>query len=171
MNETMKSLLERRSCRAYTDQAVPRELLEQILLAGSYAPSAKGLQPGKVVVLRDREEIARLEKMNAAFSSNPDGHPFYGAPVVLVVLAEKSPNAMQDGSLIMGNLMLAAHSLGLGSCWINRAKEELETPEGKQLLSAWGLDESYVGVGHCILGYPAKIGSPAPRKPDFTIWR
>lgn len=172
MNEILNGIQARRSCRSYEDRPVPREVLEEIVRAGTFAPSAMGRQPGKIVVLRDKEEIAKLEKMNAAIKGNPDGLAFYGAPVVLVVLAEAVPTAVEDGSLIMGNLLLAAHSLGLGSCWIHRAKEEFDSPEGKALLKEWGIEGEYVGIGHCILGYPAEeLGKAKDRKADFVIWR
>ena len=172
MNEVLKGILTRRSCRTYQDQPVPQEVLEEIVKAGTFAPSAMGRQPGRIVVLRDKAEIARLEKMNAAIMGNPEGHPFYGAPVVLVVLAKDSPTAVEDGSLVMGNLLLAAHSCGLGSCWVHRAREEFSSPEGKAMLREWGIEGEYVGIGHCILGYPAGTpGEAKERKADFVVWR
>ena len=174
MNEAMENILTRRSCRKYLDKPVPKELLDQVLLAGAYAPSAMGRQPGKVVVLRDPEEIRELEQWNSeiAGGSRVGTHMFYGAPVVLVVLVKDFPTAVEDGSLILGNLMLAAHSLGLGSCWIHRAREEFDSPRGKELLKKWGVDGDYIGVGHCILGYPdGDLPKAKDRTPDFAIWR
>ncbi len=174
MNEAMENLLTRRSCRKYENRPVPQELLEQVVLAGSYAPSALGRQPGRVVVLRDPEEIRELEQWNAEIAGGPrvGSHVFYGAPVVLVVLVKDFSTAVEDGSLILGNLMLAAHSLGLGSCWIHRAREEFDSPRGKALLKKWGLEEDYIGVGHCILGYAQGEAPEAKeRRPDFAIWR
>ncbi len=174
MNEAMKNMLTRRSCRKYQDKPVPQELLEQVLLAGSYAPSALNRQPGKVVVLRDPEEIRELEQWNSeiAGGARVGTHMFYGAPVVLVVLVRNVSTAVEDGSLILGNLMLAAHSLGLGSCWIHRAREEFDSPRGKELLKKWGIEGDYIGVGHCILGYPdGDLPKAKDRTPDFAIWR
>ena len=172
MNEAMENILTRRSCREYLDKPVPQALLEQILLAGAYAASAMGRQPGKVVVLRNPEEIRELETWNAEIAGWNGTHTFYGAPVVLVVLVKNYPTAVEDGSLILGNLMLAAHSLGLGSCWIHRARQEFDSPRGKELLKKWGVEGDYIGVGHCIVGYPAGEAPKAKdRTPDFAIWR
>ena len=172
MNEAIQNMLTRRSCRSYRPDMVAPELLEQVLQAGAWAPSAMNRQPVKVVALRDPGEIRELEKMNAAVLGSPESHPFYGAPVVLVVLAENLPTAVEDGSLVMENLMLAAHSLGLGSCWINRAREEFKSPEGKALLKKWGLKEDMVGVGHCILGWPAgELPAPKARREGFAVLR
>lgn len=174
MNKAMENMLTRRSCRKYLDKPVPKELLEQVLLAGAYAPSAMNRQPGKVVVLRDPEEIRELEQWNSeiAGGGRVGTHMFYGAPVVLVVLAKRYSTSVEDGSLILGNLMLAAHSLGLGSCWIHRAREEFDSPRGKELLKKWGVEGDYIGVGHCILGYPdGELPKAKDRAPDFAIWR
>ena len=116
-------------------------------------------------------EIAELERMNAAVLGNPDGHPFYGAPVVCVVLTDPEVSTcVEDGALVIGNLMLAAHSLGVASCWIHRARQEFESAEGKALMKKWGVSENYAGIGHCILGYAAQEPAPAkPRKADFIV--
>jgi len=170
MNDFINTMTTRRSCRQYLAGPVPEALLEQVLLAGTYAPSGMGKQSAKIVALTKPEDVAQLEKMNAAILGSPDAHPFYGAPVVLVVLADPSVStAVEDGSLVLGNLLLAAHSLGLGACWIHRAREEFASPQGKALLEAWGLDKNYIGIGHCILGYPASAPkAAAPRKSDFV---
>ena len=171
MNEVIKAMLERRSYRAYSDRPIPEEVLDEILLAGTYAANGMGKQAGKILVLRDRQDIDTLERMNAAIMGNPEGKPFYGAPVVLVVLADPNVRtAVEDGSLVLGNLMLAAHALGLGSCWIHRAREEFASAEGQALLKKWGVEGQWIGVGHCILGYPE--GEPRPareRKADFIV--
>ena len=169
MNEVIKCLTERRSCRAYEARQVEEEALEQILLAGTYAPSGMAKQPVKIVVLQDPQEIDYLEKMNAAVMGREGTHPFYGAPTVLVVLYDTQVyTALEDASLVMGNLMNAAHSVGVASCWIHRAKQEFDSPEGKALLAKWGIPETYVGCGHCILGYADGPCRPAvPRKADF----
>lgn len=172
MNETIQTLLQRRSIRSYTDEQIKEEDLQLILEAGKYAASGKGIQPVTMVVVQDKETIAKLTAMNAAIMGTT-ADPMYGAPTIIIVLTdtEKSPNAWSDGCLVMGNLMNAATSLGLGSCWINRAKEEFESPEGKELLKKWGLPQHLTGVGHCIVGYPAKPAAQAkPRKDDFVIY-
>lgn len=164
MNEILKALETRRSVRSYTQQQVPDELLDQVLRAGLYAPSAMNTQGGIMVAVRDQQTRDQLSRMNAAVMGSK-GDPFYGAPCVVVVLVdpEKYRCWMQDGSLILGNMMNAAHAAGLGSCWINRATEVFDTPEGKALLKKWGLSENLRGVGHCILGYPKEIPEAKPR--------
>ena len=173
MNETLKILKERRSVRRYEARPVEREKLDAILEAGKYAPSAKGQQSVTMVVLTKREDIAELSALNAAVMGT-SSDPFFGAPCVVVVLADpeatNAANAQRDGSLTMGNLMNAAHALGLGSCWIHRAREVFDSPEGQALLHQWGLEGTYAGVGHCILGYPATDLPPAPpRKPGRVV--
>ena len=170
-NEVLQCIKTRRSCRAYTAQQVEPEKLKAILEAGTWAASGMGRQAPKIVVLTDPAEIAELERMNAAVLGNPDAHPFYGAPTVCVVLTDPNVHTcVEDGALVLGNLMLAAHSLGVASCWIHRAREEFDSPEGKTLLKKWGVDEHYIGVGHCILGYAAEPAAPAkPRKADYIV--
>ncbi len=169
-NETLQTIKNRRSCRAYKPEQITDEELNAVLEAGTYAASGKGLQTAKIVAVQDAATRAQLTRMNAAVMGS-SGDPMYGAPTILVVLADAhAPNAVPDGSLVMGNLMLAAASLGLGSCWINRAKEEFESDEGKALLKKWGIEGDWVGIGHCILGYPAAAPKPAaPRKPDYIV--
>ena len=135
MNEVIQAMLTRRSCRAYTPEQVRDEQLEQILLAGTYAASGMGKQAGKIVVVQDTENREQLRAMNAAVMGGGDMDPFYGAPTILIVLADSQVGTWQeDGSLVMGNLMLAASTLGVASCWIHRAREEFDSPEGKALL-------------------------------------
>ena len=164
MNEIIQALCNRRSVRSYEDRQVPDELLEQILQAGLYAPSGMNTQCCIMVAVRDKATIDWLSKLNAAVMG-ADTDPFYGAPCVVVVLGDPKvyPCWMQDGSLILGNMMNAAHALGLGSCWINRATEVFDRPEGKQLLKQWGLAEHLRGVGNCILGFPKDIPEAKPR--------
>lgn len=165
MNEVLKAIETRRSVRKYKSDPIPQEVLEQILRAGTYAANGMGRQSAIIVAVTNRDLRDRLSRMNAAvMGANSD--PFYGAPAVLVVLAEKDcVTNVYDGSLVMGNLMLAAHTLGVGSCWIHRAKEEFESDEGKAILKELGITGDYIGVGHCILGYPAEaLPAPAPRK-------
>ncbi len=168
MNETMKDLLERRSCRSYRPDPVPEEILDRILEAGTYAPTAMGKQSPIMIAVTDKAVRDRLSAMNAAVMGRT-GDPFYGAPAVIIVLADKSIGTyLYDGSLVMGNLLNAAHALGLGSCWIHRAKEEFESDEGKAILRDLGIEGDYEGIGHCILGYPAApSAAPAPRKENY----
>lgn len=164
-----EDLLTRRSVRKYTDRQVEDEKLDKVLTAGLYAPTGMNNQAPILVVVRDKETRDKLSRMNAAVMG-ASGDPFYGAPCVIVVLSD--PERMtwvEDGSLVLGNLMNAAHSLGLGSCWIHRAKECFDTPEGKALLRAWGVPENYRGVGNCILGYAAEEPEAKPRKSGRII--
>ena len=171
MNETLNALLTRRSCRSYKPDPIPQEVLDRILTAGTYAPTAMGRQSPIIIAVTNREMRDRLSAMNAAVMGSQND-PFYGAPVVLVVLADKSmATRVYDGSLVMGNLMLAAHAEGLGSCWIHRAKEEFESAEGKQILRDLGVEGEYEGIGHCILGYPAApAAEPKPRKENYVYY-
>ena len=171
MNETLKVLKERRSVRKYKAEQIRDEELNAILEAGTWAPSAKGLQTSVMVVVQDPETIAWMSKLNAEIQGNPGTDPFYGAPTVVVVLGDgEKLNWLQDGSLVMGNLMTAAAALGLGSCWINRAMELFDRPEGKELLKKWGLPETYRGVGNCILGYvEGDLLAPKPRKDGWIL--
>ena len=171
MNDVIRCLLTRRSVKKYRAEQVEEEKLEQILQAGSYAACGMGKQAGKIVVLQDPADIAQLEKLNAQILGNPDLHPFYGAPTVCVVLADAAAfTAVEDGSLALGNLMNAAHSLGIASCWIHRAREVFASAEGKALLQQWGVEGEWIGIGHCILGYPAGDPQPAaPRKSDYIL--
>lgn len=163
--EAIENLLTRRSIRSYKHDAVPNELLDRVIEAGLYAASAMGEQ--KVIILKvtNRELRDKLSKMNAAVFGW-DNDPFYGAPAVLVVLADKNmPTHVYDGSVCMENMMLAAHTLGLGTCWIHRAKEMFETDEGKEILKSLGVKGEYEGVANCIIGYPnGEAPTPAPRK-------
>ncbi len=170
MNETLKTLIERRSCRSYRPDPVPQEILDQILEAGSYAATGMGKQSPIMIAVTDRQTRDRLSAMNAAvMGAGTD--PFYGAPVVIVVLADRSvPTYLYDGSLVMGNLMNAAHSLGIASCWIHRAKEEFDSEEGKAILKKLGVAGDYEGIGHCILGYAAQENkTAAPRKENYIL--
>lgn len=171
MNEVLKCLQQRRSVRSYRPEQIKDGELDAILTAGSYAASGMGRQPCRVVVLQKPEDIAQLEKLNAAIIGNPGSHPFYGAPTVCVVFADSaSSTAVEDGSLVIGNMMNAAHSLGVGSCWIHRARQTFQLPEGKALMARWGVDEGYIGVGQCILGYSAqKLPEAKPRRADFAV--
>lgn len=170
MNETMKTMLERRSVRSYTTEPVAEETLQEILEAGAYAPSGMGRQPVVMVVIENKELRDRLSAMNAAVMGS-DSDPFYGAPVVIAVLADRSASTyLYDGALTMGNLMNAAYSAGIDSCWIHRAKEVFDSEDGKALLKEWGLNGDYEGIGHCILGHGTGERPQAkPRKDGNTI--
>lgn len=156
MNEMMEGIRERRSIRKYKADMLPKETIQKIIEAGLYAPSANGEQKSIIIAVTEPELRNELSEMNRKIAGWKEGvDPFYGAPVVLVVLVAKTGYApVYDGSLVMGNLMLAAHSLGIGSCWIHRAKEEFETERGKEILKELGIIGEYEGVGHCILGLP-----------------
>ena len=171
MNESIKNLLERRSVRAYKKELVPKETLDTILEAGEYSPSGMGQQSTLMVVTQDPELVARLSKMNAAVMGSTSD-PFYGAPTVIIVFSDsKMGTCVENGSLVMGNLMNAAHSLGIGSCWIHRAKEEFESEEGKALLKKWGIEGDYEGIGHCVLGYAAaELPAAKPRKENYVYY-
>lgn len=172
MNEFVKMLITRRSVRGYKPDEMPaKELLDEVLEAGMYAPTGMGMQSPRIVAVTDKATRDRLSRLNAAVLGT-HSDPFYGAPVVLVVLADRSrPTYLYDGSLVMGNLMNAAHAVGLGSCWIHRAKEVFDSPEGKELLRSWGIEGNYEGIGHCVLGYPAApLPAAKPRKANYVTW-
>ncbi|MCI6995981.1 MAG: nitroreductase [Eubacterium sp.] len=168
MNETLNTLKTRRSVRAYLPKQVKEEQLQQILEAGTYAATGRGLQSPIMVVVQDPDTIAYLSKLNAAVMGTTSD-PFYGAPTVIVVLADRErPTCVEDGSLVMGNLMNAAQAVGVNSCWIHRAREVFDSPEGKALLEKWGIHGDYVGVGHCILGYAkGQVPEAKPRKENY----
>lgn len=169
MNQTIETIIARRSIRQYKNDPIPDEILNSILKAGTYAATGMNRQSPVIVAVTDRKVRDRLSRMNASVMGS-DHDPFYGAPVVLIVLADRSiPTYLYDGSLVMGNLMLAAHSLGVGSCWIHRAKEEFDSAEGKALLKEWGIEGDYEGIGHCILGYPdSPVSAAKPRKSQYV---
>lgn len=172
MSETIKAIQTRRSIRKYKPDMVPEEIIEKIIEAGTYAATGRGTQSPIIIAVTNKEVRDKLSKMNAEIMGTPNMDPFYGAPVVLIVLADKTrPTYLYDGSLVMGNLMLAAHDLGIGSCWIHRAKEEFELPEGKELLKSLGIEGDYEGIGHCILGYADGEEPVAkPRKKPYAFY-
>jgi nitroreductase len=167
--DAMNMLLERRSCRSYNPELIPQGVLDQILEAGKFAATGMGKQSPIMIAVTDKALRDRLAKLNAAIMGW-DGDPFYGAPELVIVLADRSvPTYLYDGSLVMGNLMNAAYALGIGSCWIHRAKEEFDSEEGKALLKELGIEGDYEGIGHCILGYPEGPCRPAaPRKENYV---
>jgi len=168
MAETLTTLKTRRSCRAYKPDRVEADKLNAIIEAGTYAATGMGKQSPIIIVVEKKEVRDRLSKMNAKIMGM-DIDPFYGAPELLIVLANKEiPTYIYDGSLVMGNMMNAAADLGVASCWVHRAKEEFESEEGKAILKELGIEGDYEGIGHLILGYEAKpAGDPAPRKADY----
>ena len=169
MNDVIKTILERRSVREYKSDMVKDELIDEIVKAGTYAPSGRGAQSPIIIAITNKKIRDKLASINAKIAGGVTD-PFYGAPVVLVVLADKNiPTYIYDGSLVMENMMLAAKSLGLGSCWIHRAKEEFETEEGKALLKSLGIMGDYEGIGNCIIGYPEMDNMRKnPRKESYV---
>lgn len=173
MNEIIRAMEERRSIRSFKPEMPPKEVLQQIVEAGLYAASGKGQQAAIVVAVTNKVLRDKLAEENRRIAGAPEGSdPFYGAPAVLVVLGRKDwPTHVYDGSLVMGNLLLAAHALGLGSIWIHRAKEEFEEPEYQQLLKDLGVEGEWEGIGHCAVGYlNGEAPAPAPRKPGRVFW-
>ena len=170
MNQIIEALKSRRSCRAYKPEQISDAQLDAVLEAGMYAPTGHGWQAPVMVVIQDKDTIAKLSEMNAAILGT-GVDPFYGAPTVIVVLADKSrPTYLYDGSCVMDNLLNAAHAVGLGACWIHRAKEEFESDTGKALLKQWGITGDYEGIGHCVLGYRAgDLPAPPPRREGRII--
>ena len=170
MNEIIRAMEERRSIRKFKPDMPAKEDLNQIIEAGLYAANGMGHQSAIIVAVTNKEMRDKISALNCKIGGWKEGFdPFYGAPAILIVLAEKDwPNRVYDGSLVMGNLMTAAWALGVGSCWINRAMELFDRPEGKELLKKWGLPETYRGVGNCILGYiDGDVPAPKPRKEHY----
>lgn len=172
MNETLKVLETRRSCRNFDpDKMISEEDLNAIIKAGTYAPTGMGKQSPIIIAVTNKEMRDKISKENAKIMGT-DSDPFYGAPVILIVLANKESRTYQyDGSLVMGNLLNAAESLGLGGIWIHRAKEEFESDFGKKILADLGIEGDYEGIGHCALGYAAEPAkTPAPRKENYVYY-
>ena len=173
MNEVIKAMKERRSIRKFKAEMPPKADLEQIVEAGLYAANGRGIQAVITIAVTDKELRDKLSAVNNEIMGGPEGNdPFYGAPAILIVLANKEvPTAPYDGSLVMGNLMLAAHSLGLGSIWIHRAKEEFEMPEYQKLLKDLGIEGEWEGIGHCAVGYiDGENPAAAPRNDGRVFW-
>ena len=171
MSDVLETIKSRRSIRKYKSDMVPQDKLEKIIEAGTYAATGMGKQSPIIVAVTNKELRDKLSAMNAKImGTNTD--PFYGAPVVLIVLADKSrPTYLYDGSLVMGNLMLEAEAQGVGSCWIHRAKEEFESEEGKEILKSFGIEGDYEGIGHCVLGFAdGPAPKAAPRKDSYVYY-
>ena len=172
MEEVLRAIEKRRSCKRYkADRLVPKDVIEKIMHAGTLAANGKGLQSPIILAVTNKEMRDRLSEMNAAVLG-PKADPFYGAPQVLVVLADKTIGTrVYDGSLALGNMMLAAHSLGLGSIWIHRAKQEFEQEEWQSWLKSLGIEGEWEGIGHCAVGYMAgEMPKAAPRKENRAFW-
>ena len=161
---------QRRSIRSFQPEQISGQELDLILEAGTYAPTGMNRQSPVMVVIQDAQTIQLLEKENAKVLGNEAATPFYGAPTLVIVFADtRCRTGLEDACLVLGNLMNAASVIGVGSCWIHRAKEVFRTETGKALMQQWGLDENYIGVGNCILGYPAEAPAPRPRKENYVI--
>lgn len=177
MESTITDLINRRSIRKFKNEQINENELNKILEAGMYAPTGMNMQSPRIVVVQNKEIRNKLSKLNSSFlwsdNNSEKQDPFYGAPTVLIVLADKNIKTyLEDGSLVLGNLMNAAYALGIGSCWIHRAKEEFDSPEGKELLKSWNIPDNYVGIGHCILGYPEDDfpKQAKPRKENYITY-
>ena len=169
MSEVINNMKTRRSIRKYKPDMIPEDVLNRIIEAGTYAATGMGKQSPIIIAVTNKEIRDKFSRMNAEIMG-VDSDPFYGAPVVLIVLADKArPTYVYDGSLVMGNLMLAAHAEGIGSCWIHRAKEEFESAEGKAFLKSLGIEGDYEGIGHCVLGYTdGEEPKAMPRKENYV---
>ncbi len=173
MNETLKVLESRRSCRNFKPDMVDKETLDAILKAGIYAPTGMGKQSPIIIAITDKKLRDEFAEENRKIAGAGEGYdPFYGAPVILAVLADKSVvTHVYDGALVIGNLLNAAESLGVAGIWIHRAKEEFESDFGKALLKKLGIEGDYEGIGHCALGYAAgPANAPAPRKENYVYY-
>ena len=173
METTLNDLMTRRSVRSYTDEMPPREIIEDILMAGMNAPSGNTRQSALILAVTNREVRDKLSRLNSVVIGRDDFDPFFGAPVVLVVLADSTVLTWkEDGALVMGNLLNAAHAKGLGCCWVHRAREVFMIDEGKDILKGLGIDtDRYVGIGNCVLGYmKGDYPEAAPRKEKYVYW-
>jgi nitroreductase len=169
--EMLQGLMERRSVRAYQKEQIAEEALDAVLRAGQYAPSGRNRMPVQFVAIQNPQLLARLSAWNAEIMGKPEVDPFYGAPTAILVLADGTvPTYQEDGALAMGNLMHAAYAVGLGSCWIHRAKEMFASEAGKALLAKWGISPEFCGIGFCVLGYAAgALPKASPRREDQIL--
>ena len=169
--DALENILTRVSVKKYKSDPVPKELIEKIVEAGTHAASGMNRQSPIILAVTNKELRDKLSVLNAGKDPFGRSDPFYGAPVVLVVLADKNVHThVYDGSLVLGNLMLASHSLGLGSCWIHRAKETFEMEEGKQILKELGIEGDYEGIGNCVIGYADVTPEKKPRKENWVYY-
>lgn len=171
MNETLQTLLGRRSIRDYKKEQIKDEELSAVLEAGKYAPSGGNRQSPIFIVVQDKDTLNKISAMNAAIMDK-DTDPYYGAPTIILVLADKNMTTpIEDASLALGNIFNAAESLGLGCVWVHRVKQMFESEEGKELLKKWGIDGDYIGVGSCAIGYPNNPKpEAAPRKENYIVY-
>jgi len=172
MNETLKVLETRRSCRNFKPDMIKEEELQAIIEAGMYAPTGMGKQSPLIIAVTNKELRDQIVEENRKIGGWKEGFdPFYGAPVILIVLANKAcPTHVYDGSLVMGNLMNAAESLGVANIWIHRAKEEFEAEFGKKILADLGIEGDYEGIGHCALGYAAEEPKDAAARKENYVY-
>ena len=172
MNEVIHQIITWRSCKKFKPDMIPQEIIDQIVEAGLYAASGMGKQSPIILEVSDVETRNLLSRLNHKYDPQKRPDPFYGAPVALVVLAPTDvPTWLYDGSLVIGNMMLAAHALGIGSCWIHRAKETFEDEEGKALLARLGISGHYEGIGNCVIGYSDVELRDAPKRRDGRIFK
>lgn len=170
MNEVILNMKERRSIRKFKPEQIKESELNAIIEAGLWAPNGRGAQGTVLIAVQDKETRDKVAKLNAAVMGS-ENDPFYGAPTVVVVLAERERvTAVQDGSACLCNMANAAHSVGVDSCWIHRAKETFESEEGKALLKEWGVEGDFVGVGNMILGYRDCDYPAAPARKDGRVF-
>lgn len=173
MNDTLNAIRTRRSCRKYLPQQIKDEELNAVLEAATWTPTGRGSQSPQLVVVQDAATLKQLSVLNGSFMGwGPDKDPMYGAPTAVLVFTDTTaPTGRDDSPLMMGTLMLAAHAVGLGSCWINRGKQMFDSEEGRELMKKWGVADKYEGLAICILGYPAEGGilEPKPRREDYII--
>ncbi len=171
-NKFIENLKTRRSIRAYQDKMPSMDSIKRIVEAGTYAPNGQGRQSARIIVVTDKSLRDKLSKMNASILGTT-ADPFHAAPVVIIVLADKDVSTyIYDGALVIGNILNAAHSEGLGGCWVHRAKEMFQSKEGKELLYALGIQGNYEGIGCCAIGYSSdeELPYPRPRKKEFVIY-
>lgn len=169
--DVLDAIKTRRSIRNFKPEMIPSDILDKIITAGTYAATGMNKQSPIIIAVTDKDTRDKISQLNAKIMGI-QSDPFYGAPAILIVLADKTcPNHVYDGSLVMGNLMLAAHDLGIGSCWIHRAKEEFESEEGLEILKSLGIQGEYEGIGHCALGYTDGEYPEAPLRKDDWVYR
>ncbi|MBO4330682.1 MAG: nitroreductase family protein [Oscillospiraceae bacterium] len=170
-NEALEVLRNRRSIRRYKSEQITEAELNAVVEAGTYAPTGKGTQGVKIVVVQSPEYVAAVDELNAKILNQPGSHPYYGAPTILLIFeTDECVTHVLDGAAVCTNLLNAAYAAGLGSCWINRCKQMFELPEGKELLREWGLPDTLTGVASIALGYAeGEAPTPKPRKPDYVV--
>lgn len=172
-NETLNTILTRRSCRKFKPDMITEEELQAVIEAGKFAPNGKGLQAGMIIAVTNKQIRDMISVVNCKIGGWADGFdPFYGAPVICIILADKTvPTHVYDGSLVAGNMMNAAASIGLGSIWIHRAKQEFDSDFGKSILKELGIEGEWEGIGHVALGYEdGPCAEAKERKENFVYY-